>query len=205
MARKKRYGMLIDMRRCIGCQACSIACKSENEVPLGIFWSGVKYVERGKYPNVRRYMLPWLCNHCENPPCLPSCPENAIFKRKDGIVLVDHKKCKNIQACILACPYSRISTHPITEKAVKCTFCPHRVDAGVVPSCVNTCQGRARIFGDLNDPTSEIARLVALSPVQVLKPEEGTGASVYYIAPDSTAMAEAAVSDVELADKADLW
>lgn len=186
---EKKYGMLIDLRRCIGCHACYVACQAENEVPSGVFRSHVRYYERGKYPEVRRYFLPVLCNHCENPACVKVCPTLASYKREDGIVLVDYDKCIGCGYCMIACPYGVRYFNPEKTNAVpykgvadKCTFCVHRVDAGIVPSCVNTCIGRARIFGDLNDPESEIAQLVATQPVTVLKPEEGTKPRVYYIA-----------------------
>lgn len=186
---EKRYGMLIDLRRCIGCHACYVACQAENEVPSGVFRSHVRYYERGKYPEVRRYFLPVLCNHCENPACVKVCPTMASYKREDGIVLVDYDKCIGCGYCLIACPYGIRYFNPEKTNAVpykgvadKCTFCAHRVDAGIVPACVNTCLGRARIFGDLNDPESEIAQLVATQPVTVLKPEDGTKPRVYYIA-----------------------
>ena len=175
MAQKVRYGMVIDLRRCIGCQACAVSCKAENDVPLGVFRNWVDTMEVGGYPNTKRYFLPVLCNHCEEPVCAQACPVAAIYKRDDGLVLVDHEKCENVRACIEECPYARIFTNPVRVTAGKCTFCEHRVDKGIEPACVTTCQGRARIFGDLNDPSSEAAQLLAKhKPIQLL-PEEGTG------------------------------
>lgn len=179
-----KYAMLIDLRRCTGCRACQVACKSENEVPLGIFRSWVTYTERGVYPKVSRYFLPRLCNHCDKPVCVEKCPVKAIRKLANGVVLVDQERCKNLKQCIKYCPYGAPATNPITKKAEKCTFCLHRVEAGIVPSCVNTCQGRARIFGDINDPTSEIATLIRTQKTMTLPPHTG-GPNVYYIAPDA--------------------
>ena len=183
--KQKHYAMVIDLRRCIGCHACSVACKSENKVPLSVWRSWVKQVERGKFPNTQRHFLPRLCNHCEHPACVEACPTKSSYKRDDGVVLVREERCIGCKLCVTACPYDARFSHPDKKIADKCTFCAHRVDKGVVPACVNTCQGKARIFGDLNDPTSEVARLVAKEPVQVLKPELGTEPRVFYIASDT--------------------
>ncbi len=183
--RKRHYGMLIDLRRCIGCHACSVACKAEFDVPLGSTRSWVEYVEKGRYPNVTRSFLPRLCNHCQYPPCVSVCPTGATWKREeDGIVVVDPDICIGCKYCIQACPYDARFLNPVTGTADKCDFCIHRVSQGLVPACVETCIGRARIFGDLNDPESEISRLMASNPVTVLRPGQGTQPNVYYIAAD---------------------
>jgi len=178
-----QYAMVIDVRRCIGCQACSVACKSEFAVPIGKTRSWVEYVEKGIYPDVARTFLPRLCNHCTKPACVPVCPTGATFKRKeDGIVVVDADKCIGCGYCVLACPYNARFINPLTNTADKCDL--HRVKQGIAPSCVNTCQGKARIFGDMNDPESEVAKLIASEPVTVLRQEMGTEPNVYYIAAD---------------------
>jgi len=183
--RKPHYGMLIDLRRCIGCHACSVSCKAEFDVPLGATRSWVEYVEKGDYPNVQRSFLPRLCNHCSKPQCVDVCPTGATWKRKeDGVVVVDPDICIGCKYCLHACPYDARFINPVTGSADKCDFCLHRVSKGLVPSCVNACIGDARIFGDLNDPSSKISKMIATNPVTVLRQEMGTEPNVYYIAAD---------------------
>ena len=177
-----QYGMLIDARRCIGCMACSVACKSESDVPLGASRSWVEYVEKGKFPHVGRSFLPRLCNHCSEPHCTRVCPTGTTYKRpQDGVVVIDQGICIGCMYCAQACPYGMRFMNPVTRFADKCDFCIHRTRKGVVPSCVNTCQGRARIFGDVNDVTSEIHKLIATHPVAVMREQMGTQPNVYYI------------------------
>ncbi len=182
---KPQYGMLVDLRKCTGCHACSVSCKAEFDVPLGVTRSWVEYVEKGDYPNVRRSFLPRLCNHCSKPQCVDVCPTGATWKRaEDGIVVVDADICIGCKYCIQACPYDARFLNPVTGSADKCDFCLHRVSQGLEPSCVNTCIGKARIFGDLNDPESEVSKAIATNPVTVLRPEMGTEPNVFYIAAD---------------------
>lgn len=183
-----RYGMVIDLRRCFGCHACTVACKAEQEdVPLGYWKSWVIQTERNSYPHVRRLMLPVLCNHCQDPPCVPVCPTGATYQRPDGTVVVEEQHCIGCKYCILACPYNVRYLHPQARVAKKCDFCIHRVEQGLLPACVNTCNARARIFGDLNDPTSWVSRVLAQNPVQVLQPERGTDPRVFYVDLDRSA------------------
>ncbi len=185
--RKLRYGMVIDVRRCIGCHACTVACKSEFDVPLGYNRAWVEYIEKGKYPNAGRSFLPRLCNHCSEPPCVSVCPTDATYKREqDGIVAIDDGLCIGCKYCIQACPYDARFLNPVTKVADKCDFCIHRISKGLVPSCVNTCVGGARIFGDLADPDSNVSKLIAANPVTVLRREMGTQPNVYYIGADFT-------------------
>lgn len=184
----KRYAMLIDLRRCIGCHTCSIACKSANDVPLGVWRSWVKQIEKGTYPHVIKSFLPSLCNQCESPVCVTVCPTKASYRREDGIVLIDPHRCIGCRYCMSACPYDVRYVNPLKRIVQKCDFCVHRIDAGIPPACVEACPVGARIFGDLNNPNSEIARLMATHPVQVLKPEMATKPHVFYIDADMEVM-----------------
>ena len=189
---KKRYAMVIDLRRCIGCDACMVACKAEFDVPLGVFRTWVPYKVVGTYPNVKKQFLPRLCNHCDDPPCVRACPVEATFKVEDGgFVLQRYERCIGCKACMASCPYNARFMLPkhrtytdITSVVDKCTFCHHRVTQGLVPACVQTCIGRSRVFGDINDPKSEVSYLVSHMPTQVLRPEQGTKPHVFYIGAD---------------------
>lgn len=178
---KIRYGMVIDLKKCIGCHACVIACKQENNVPIGFYRTWVKDVERGSYPHVSRSFIPVLCNHCENPICNRNCPVKATYQRPDGIVLVDYDRCIGCRYCMPSCPYNMRFPHPYRRTADKCTFCAHRLDRGLQPACVEACVGKSRIFGNLLDPKSEAAQLIASQPVYVLKPEQNTHPQVYFL------------------------
>lgn len=183
--RKKQYGMVIDARRCYGVHACTVACKAEFNVPLGHNRSWVEYIEKGDYPNVSRSFLPRLCNHCSKPNCVSVCPTGATWKREeDGIVVIDPEICIGCKYCVQACPYDMRFPNPETGAAEKCDFCIHRVSQGLEPACVEACPSRARIFGDLSDPESEISKVIASNPVTVLRPEKGTEPNVFYIAAD---------------------
>lgn len=186
--RSKRYAMLIDLRRCIGCHTCSVTCKSINNVPLGVWRSWVKQIEKGTYPQVTKSFLPLLCNQCENPVCVTVCPTKASYRREDGIVLIDPHRCIGCRYCMAACPYDVRYVNPLKRIVQKCDFCVHRIDAGIPPACVEACPVNARIFGDLNDPNSDIAKLIATNPVNVLKPEMATKPHIFYIGADMEVM-----------------
>ncbi len=176
-----KYGMVIDLSRCIGCHTCEVVCKMENSVLLGVWQIWVKEIEKGRYPNVRKEFLPLLCNNCDNPICVTVCPTKASFKRKDGIVMIDPHKCIGCRYCMAACPYAARHLDPIMNIAKKCMFCSHRVDAGLRPACVEACPTGALVFGDLDAPGDDVAILRSTKPVQRIKPESGTGPNVYYI------------------------
>lgn len=175
------YGFLIDNRKCIGCHACTTACKSENEVPLGVNRTWVKYTEKGVFPNTRRYFQVTRCNHCANPPCVHICPVKAMVQRADGIVEFDASLCIGCKACMQACPYDAIYIDPDSHTAAKCHFCAHRTDVGLEPACVVVCPEHAILAGDIDDPNTEIARALATQQVRVRKPEQGTQPKLFYI------------------------
>ncbi len=182
------YGFVIDNRRCIGCHACSTACKSENEVPLGVYRTWVKYTEVGAYPDVTRRFQVTRCNHCDNAPCVRICPVTAMYQRADGIVDFDNEQCIGCKACMQACPYDSIHIDPETNTAAKCHYCAHRVENNLEPSCVVVCPTHAIIAGDLEDPTSEISKLLGKEKVTVRKPEQGTAPKLFYIDGDSISL-----------------
>ncbi len=220
-AKAPRWVMVMDLRKCIGCRACTVSCKSENDVSLGRFRTVVQEKTMGTFPNTKKGFLPIMCNHCEGnkkdgiPPCVKECPEypgerltfttadgnkiryrgGATHKRPDGLILIEKDLCIGCGKCIDACPYGVRSFDPFVkagkkpelQAADKCDMCKERVANGIDPSCVNTCQGRARIFGDLNDSKSEIAMLVKKHNLakNVLLPKEETDPHVFYIDPDN--------------------
>ncbi len=199
-----RRGMVIDLKRCIGCYGCQAACKAENGTPPGIFWARCVRMEMGEYP-ARRSFLPVLCMHCQEPPCLEVCPTGATQKRDDGIVFIDADQCVGCGACMQACPYQAryfndkireyfpgqgftpydewaAQKHP-TGVVEKCDFCRERLEQGQEPACVANCMAKARYFGDLDDPQSEVSRLIREKAGYQLRSELGAAPSVYYLAP----------------------
>lgn len=192
-----KYAFVIDQRKCIGCHACTVACKAEHDVPIGVYRTWVKYVERGEFPHTRRYFLVNRCNHCDDAPCVAICPTRALYKRADGIVDFDSSRCIGCKSCMQACPYDALYIDPNTHTAAKCNYCAHRTELGLEPACVVVCPERAIIAGDLHDPASEIARIIAREPVRTRKPEQGTGPNVYYLGADEAAInPEAAVEEL---------
>ena len=175
-----RWAKVIDHTRCIGCHACSTACKSENEVPLSVHRTYVKYVEVGLYPKARRVFQVTRCNQCEDPPCAEACPTAAMYQRPDGIVDFDKSICIGCKACIAACPYEAIFINPEDHSAEKCNFCAHRIDVGLEPACVVVCPTEAILVGDLNDPRSRVAAIVGREPVAVRRPEKATRPKLFY-------------------------
>ncbi len=176
----KRYGWLIDTRRCFGCHGCEVACKAENDVPLGQYIRQTIYhdYEKPSGSGIARIMVPMACQHCEDAPCIKACPCSAMKKGAGGTVVVDYERCSGHSACKDACPYGAIYIDPVANQAVKCHNCTHRVDEGMEPACVATCPSESLVFGDLNDPESKTSRLQAEMEEQdalaVLRPEEGT-------------------------------
>jgi tetrathionate reductase subunit B len=185
---ESRYAMLIDVRRCIGCNACTVACKQEFGVAPGVWRTWIKAIEKGRYPDVSISFLPLMCNHCERPSCVTVCPVLATYKREDGIVVIDPHRCIGCRYCMAACPYSMRFLNPKSGCAQKCDWCAARVDKGLQPACVEACPTGALIFGDLADKNSEIFKLMAANPTQVVKPETGNEPHAFYIGLDSLAV-----------------
>jgi len=182
------YGFIIDNRKCIGCHACTVACKAEHNVPLGVNRTWVKYIEKGKYPHTRRLFTVTRCNHCADAPCVEICPVSALYTRPDGIVDFNNDRCIGCKACTQACPYDALYIDPELHTAAKCNYCTHRVETGLEPACVIVCPVHAIISGDIDDSTTEIAQLLASEPVQVRKPEKNTRPKLFYIGGDETAL-----------------
>ncbi|HET8979292.1 MAG TPA: 4Fe-4S dicluster domain-containing protein [Solirubrobacteraceae bacterium] len=179
-----RYGFAIDQRTCIGCHACTVACKTEHEVPVGQFRTWVKYVDQGQYPATTREFGVLRCNHCTDAPCVTVCPTKSLFKREDGIVDFDSERCIGCKSCMQACPYDAIYIDEDTHTAAKCNFCAHRIDQNLEPACVVVCPTHSIWVGDLDDPQSGIAKLVATHPTSVRAPEQNTGPNLIYIGAD---------------------
>ncbi len=183
-----KFGFVIDNRKCIGCHACTIACKSENDVPVGVNRTWVKQTEKGTFPNTRRIFQVSRCNHCTDAPCVSICPTEALFARGDGIVDFNNDRCIGCKSCMQACPYDALHIDPETNTAAKCNYCAHRVDIGLAPSCVNICPEQAIIAGDMENSESEISQLIARQQVKTRKPEKGTKPNIYYIDGDETSL-----------------
>ena len=175
-----RWAKVIDNTRCIGCHACTTACKSENAVPLSVTRTYVKYVDVGDFPQARRIFQVTRCNQCGDPPCARACPTRAMYQRPDGLVDFDKARCIGCKACMAACPYDAIFINPFDGSAEKCNFCAHRLQLGLEPACVVVCPVGAILVGDLRDPRSRVARIVNRDPVAVRRPEKGTSPAVFY-------------------------
>ncbi|HUP47944.1 MAG TPA: 4Fe-4S dicluster domain-containing protein [Thermoanaerobaculia bacterium] len=180
MSEPFHWGKVIDQTRCIGCHACSTACKSENAVPLGVNRTYVKYVDVGEFPAARRAFQVTRCNQCDHPPCVEACPTSAMYRRPDGIVDFDKNICIGCQACIAACPYDAIFINPEDHSAEKCNFCAHRLEVGLEPACVVVCPTEAILIGNLRDPQSRVAQYVNRDVVAVRRPEKETYPKLFY-------------------------
>ena len=175
-----QLGFVIDHTRCIGCHACTVACKSENEVPLGSFRTWVKYTEEGVFPDVRRSFAVLRCNQCTHAPCVTICPVNALDKRADGVVDVDPAACIGCKACMHGCPYDALYINESKGTAEKCHFCVHRTERGLAPACAVVCPTEAIIPGDFDEPESLVARMKRELSLEARKLEAGTGPNVFY-------------------------
>jgi len=183
-----KYGFIIDNRKCIGCHACTTACKSEHDVPVGVNRTYVKQVEKGEFPDTRRIFSVMRCNHCTDAPCVTICPVEALYTREDGIVDFDNNRCIGCKSCMQACPYDALYIDPDTHTAAKCNYCAHRVDVGREPACVTVCPEHAIIAGDMDNPNTEISHLLARQQVKVRKPEKGTNPNLFYIDGDEASL-----------------
>lgn len=185
-----QLAFVVDLDRCCDARACMGACKQENNVALGSSWNRTYTVTTGDFPNTETYFIPIMCQHCRKPPCVPACPNGAFYKRSDGIVLIDNDKCTDCveKPCMKSCPYNAISYNEEEKVAEKCTLCAHLVDQGKPPACVTSCCAEAYIFGDIDEPNSDISKKIkeAGDKVYHLRPEAGTEPSVCYILTDKT-------------------
>jgi tetrathionate reductase subunit B len=177
----RRLAMVIDAARCIHCAACIVSCKAENGVRDGHSRNRVTETERGVYPRLTVSMVPAQCMQCDDAPCVRVCPTGASFRAASGVVLINTDDCIGCRYCVEACPYDARYFDPESGTVDKCTFCLHRVDAGLEPACVTTCPTRTRAFGDLLDESSEVARIVADDRGEVRLPEAGTHPKVFYL------------------------
>ncbi|SNR37156.1 Fe-S-cluster-containing dehydrogenase component [Lutibacter agarilyticus] len=183
-----KYGFIIDNRKCIGCHACTTACKSEHDVAVGVNRTYVKQVEKGEFPNTRRIFSVMRCNHCTDAPCVEICPVEALYTREDGIVDFDNNRCIGCKSCMQACPYDALYIDPDNNTAAKCNYCSHRVEVGREPACVTVCPEHAIIAGDMHNPETEISQLLARQAVKVRKPEKGTNPNLFYIDGDDASL-----------------
>jgi Fe-S-cluster-containing dehydrogenase component len=175
-----QWAKVIDHTRCIGCHACTTACKSENVVPISVTRTYVKHVDVGVFPQARRAHQVTRCNQCAHAPCVTACPTSAMFKRSDGIVDFDKSICIGCKACMAACPYDAIFINPEDHSAEKCNFCAHRIDVGLEPACVVVCPTQAILVGDMNDANSYVAQIINRESVAVRRPEKETLPKLFY-------------------------
>ena len=185
---KKRFGLIIDQERCIGCDACTVACQIENKTSQRLIHVQTqntlqKDTPAGRFPNLAMHFLPLLCNHCEHPPCVDACPLEAIEKNDEGPVILNEDACDACQICIEACPYEAIHFNRKQNAVQKCNLCIHRIEQGLEPFCVMCCEGQAMHFGDLNDSTSEASIILSQKTFFQLMPESKTGPSIFYCPP----------------------
>lgn len=201
-----RYGMVIDLTICAGCSACVMACKQINATPQGIYWCNLDVWEEGKYPDAVKKVLPHACMQCREAPCVANCPSGASHYSEENLVLVDQEVCIGCQTCVKVCPYDarhyngegtgapyygvefgttvyedlKTSKHEL-GKVGKCTYCVERLREGKEPICVKTCITKCRVFGDIDDPESEISKLIAEKGAKQMRAEVGTNPTVYFI------------------------
>jgi tetrathionate reductase subunit B len=179
--KKRRLALAVDSRKCLNCKACVVACKAENDVPVGHNRNRINEEHGGEWPRLRASFEPEQCHHCERPSCVRVCPTGASYRRADGIVLVEKDDCIGCGYCIIACPYDARYFNPETRVVDKCTLCAHRVDAGREPACVETCPARVRAIGDLAAPESNLRRILARRRSATKNPQTGNDPQIYYL------------------------
>ncbi len=204
----KKYVLLIDIKRCIGCHTCSVACKLGNNLPQDVWWnSALTYgglamdTPHGAFPNLEMQYLTLSCQHCDKPACVAACPTGATYRREDGIVMQNYDACVGCRLCILSCPYNGVRSYsenppqynldfpvgdafvkPQQDKTVsKCHFCYARLDQDLLPACVEVCPAKARFFGDASDPASEVAQLLKTRKTTQLLADKKTQPSIYLL------------------------
>jgi tetrathionate reductase subunit B len=177
----KRYVLVIDSRKCIDCKACLVACRAENNVPLGYSRNWINEERRGEWPKLLAAFEPEQCQHCESPACVRVCPTGASYQRPDGIVAIRESECVGCRYCVIACPFDARFFREDKGVVEKCDFCAQRVDRGELPACVETCPSKVRVFGDINDPGSKVRELLEKRRYRTKKPEAGTGPQIYYL------------------------
>jgi len=176
-----RFGMAIDTIRCVGCMDCVVACKTENDVPDGLCRDWIVQEATGKFPAPQLEIRSERCNHCDNPPCVHCCPTGASHVQEFGrMVQITANVCIGCKACLASCPYNARFVHP-DGYADKCTFCTHRAEKGMDPACVAVCPTHCMHFGDLDDPNSEVSRLVASRKHHALLTEAGTKPRIFFL------------------------
>ena len=179
--RTKRYALAIDARKCIDCKSCAVACRAENRVPLGKSRNWINDELHGDWPKLMAVYEPEQCHHCSEPACVRVCPTGASYQRPDGVVAIKASECVGCRYCMIACPYDARFFREDLGVVEKCDLCAHRLDRGGLPACVETCPSKVRVFGDLNDPASEIHQLLEKRQYRVKKHEAGTGPHIYYL------------------------
>lgn len=177
----KRYALVIDSRKCINCKACVVACRAENQVPLGHSRNWINEEHRGVWPKLMASFEPEQCHHCDQPSCVRVCPTGASYQRDDGLVLVNEADCIGCRYCMIACPYNARFFREDKGVVEKCSFCVQRIDRGETPACVETCPSRARVFGDLADANGKLRQLLVSREYRVKNPQTGNGPQIYYL------------------------
>ena len=182
-----RNCIVVDLDHCTGCKGCEIACKNENNIPLGERWNRLLLCgPYGEFPNLSQYYLPVMCQQCVDAPCVNVCPTGASYRDPDtNVVLVDKEKCIGCKYCMMACPYGVRDWNKAESVVEKCTLCQHLTAAGEKPQCVKGCSVQCRFYGDLDDPESDASKAIAAKPDAAHRLKDfGNGPSTVYLLSD---------------------